>query len=256
MLRPTLDVSYPLPPQLLLEVGLPAPCRVLPPLVGQYLPGHPVFGNPARKCLHYQFRPLVVCNRVRDDKPRVVVHENSHVEPLVPTKQKRENVRLPELIGGRALEAALRVLPSRRALRLLFEKPRLVQNSAHLCLGNTEPGESREHVAYPTRPPIRVLLAQRHHRRASHLCRFAVRSARRHRRLRCQRLHATGPVRLDPFVNHLPVWAERALQLPEAHSVFDRLANDRHPQRERVCPACSIRSCPDGQPSHPINATA
>jgi hypothetical protein len=92
MLRPAFDVSYPLPPQLLLEFGLPAPRGVLPTLVGQYLLRHSVLGNAARKCLHYQFRPLMVRKRVRNDKPRMVVHENSHVEPLVPTKQKCENV--------------------------------------------------------------------------------------------------------------------------------------------------------------------
>jgi hypothetical protein len=42
MLRPTLDMPHPLPSQLLLEFRLPAPRRVLPPLVRQDFPRHSI----------------------------------------------------------------------------------------------------------------------------------------------------------------------------------------------------------------------
>jgi hypothetical protein len=50
----------------------------------------------------------MVGHHQRYDVPRVVVHEGGHVQPLVPPQQKREDVRLPELIRFRAFETMRR----------------------------------------------------------------------------------------------------------------------------------------------------
>jgi hypothetical protein len=158
VLRSALDVTDALAPQLLLEVGLPAPRRVLAPLVGQDLLRRAVLRDPARQRLHHQRRALVVRHRPGHDEARVVVHEGCQVKPLVASEQKREDVRLPHLVGCRSLEASRPVLVLRRR-RARLDEPRLVQDAAHLCLGYPEALYPCEHVTDATRAVLRVLLA-------------------------------------------------------------------------------------------------
>lgn len=87
-----LDVADALLAQELLERGLAPPGRVLPAVVGQKLPRHPVLGNPPLQRLQHQLRFLVVRQCVGDQVTRVVVHERGHVHPLVTAQQKREDV--------------------------------------------------------------------------------------------------------------------------------------------------------------------
>jgi hypothetical protein len=83
MMRPALDVVDSLSPQLLLEFSLPAPRRVLPPLVRQHLPRRAVIRYRPRQRFHHQRRFLVMRHHQRDQVARVVVHERCHVDPLV-----------------------------------------------------------------------------------------------------------------------------------------------------------------------------
>jgi hypothetical protein len=135
MLRPALAVRDAVAPQLLLERALPAPHRVLPPVVGQRFPRHPIICDPSRQRLHHQLTALVVRQRIRHQVPRVVVHEARQVQPLVPSQQKREDVRLPKLIRLRALETTRSVLARWRRRPCLRDKPLLVQDAPHLALG-------------------------------------------------------------------------------------------------------------------------
>jgi len=158
VLRTALDVTDPLTPQLLLEVRLAAPRRVLTSLVREDLLRRAVGGDAERERLHHQRRPLVVRQRPRHDEARVVVHEGCQVQPLVASQQKREDVRLPHLVGGCPLEAARAMLTCGRRLAGL-QQTRLVQDPPHLCLAHTQRFEARQHVADAPRAVLRVLLA-------------------------------------------------------------------------------------------------
>jgi hypothetical protein len=163
VLRAALHVPYPMKSQLLLEVRLSPPRRVLPPLVRQDLLRLSVRGNPALEGLHHELRPLMVRQPVRHDEARVVVHEGREVQPLVAPQQKREDVRLPELVRLRPLEAPRRVL-SRSTHRPALHQPRLVQDPPHLRLRHAQRLEARQRVPDPPRPVLRVRFPHRHDR--------------------------------------------------------------------------------------------
>jgi hypothetical protein len=167
VLGTALHVPYPLPPQLAFEIGLASPRRVLPALVGQDLLRSAISANPSRQRLHHQPRPLMVRQRIGHDEARVVVHEGCQVQPLVASQEKREDVRLPELVGRRAFEAARWVFAFRRRLAGLDETC-LVQDSPYLCLAHPQCLEARQHVPNPTCPVFRVLLTHLHHGLPSH----------------------------------------------------------------------------------------
>ena len=112
VLRPAADVVDTHPGEQLLELGLAAPHRVLPAVVGQHLGRLAVRRDAALERLHHQRRLLVVRERVADHEAAVVVHEHADVEPLGAPQPEREDVRLPQLVRHRALEAARRVLAS------------------------------------------------------------------------------------------------------------------------------------------------
>lgn len=162
VLRPAPDVRDAVPGQRLLELGLAAPHRVLPAVVGQHLGRLAVRREAAFERLHHERRLLVVCDRVADDEPAVVVHEHAQVEPLLPALQEREDVGLPQLVRRRAFE------PPRRVLALGHRRWRrdeslFMEDATHLGLRHAERLEPREHVADPPRAPLSVLLLERHH---------------------------------------------------------------------------------------------
>jgi hypothetical protein len=138
VLRPALDVGNPLAPKLLLEFRAPAPRRVLPSLVRQNLPRVAVRRYPAPQGLHHQGRALVVRQRMRHEEARVVVHEADQVEPLVPTQEKREDVRLPKLVGLGSLEAPRAVLVWLSTRPCLGHQALLVEDPPYLCLAHPE----------------------------------------------------------------------------------------------------------------------
>jgi hypothetical protein len=109
----------------------------------------------------------MVRQRVRHHEARVVVHESDQVDALMPSQQKREDVRLPELIGLRSLEAPRAVLVRLCLRTRLGNQPLLVQNSAYLCLAHPESLEARQHRLDASSPVLRVLLTERFHRLAS-----------------------------------------------------------------------------------------
>jgi hypothetical protein len=175
MLRSTADVVNAGADQQLFELGLAAPDRVLPAVVGQHLGRLPVRRQTVLERLHHQRRLLMVRERVPDDEPAVVVHEHADVEPLRAPQAKREDVRLPELVRRRALEAPRAVL-ARRRRRRCFDESLVMQDLPDLLFRDAEGFEACEHVADPPRPPRLVFSLQRDHVLADDRVRLALRS--------------------------------------------------------------------------------
>jgi hypothetical protein len=207
MLWPAADVLDAHPLQRLLELRLPAPHRVLSAVVGQHLRRLAIRRDAALQCLHHERRLLVMCERVSDDEPAVVVHEHAGVEPLRAPQPEREDVRLPQLIRCRALEAARPVLARGLRHRRLDESL-VVQDPPHLLLGDAHRLEPREHVADAPRPPVPVLLFQCHDVVALHRVGLPARPVRgAASRLECGR--TALPERAQPLPDRGTRHAER-----------------------------------------------
>ena len=202
MLRPALHVTDPVAPQLLLEFRRPAPGRVLPPLIRQHLARHPILRNSLLQRFHHQRRLLLPRQRPPDDESRVVVHEDRQIDALMPAQQKREDVRLPELVRLGPLEAPLRLLP-RRGWLLLFEHSFLVENPPHLRLAHADRLEPLEHRADLPRAIFGVRHLCCFHRLALRLRRI-LRFRLLSRRARPQRFLPSGRVQLLPSMHALP----------------------------------------------------
>ena len=235
MLRTALHVANALTPQLLLEVRLAAPRGVLPPLVGEDLLRRSVVGNPACQRLHHQHRALMVRERVRHDEARVIVHEGREVQTLMASQQKREDVRLPELIRCSALEAPRWVLARRRRLRRLGDQSLLVQDPPDLCLTHTERAEARQHVADPPRARFGVRTLLCHHRVPLRRRRRRRRPRRRGPHGRRQRVHSAAFVERDPLLDGARARTEDARRLDHARPAQHRLDHSE-PERQRICP--------------------
>jgi hypothetical protein len=226
MLRPTLDVPDPLTTQLLLEVSLAAPRRVLAPLVRQDLFGRTVIGDPARQRLHHQHRPLMVSEGVRHDEARVVIHEGRQVQALVATQQKREDVGLPKLVRSRSFEAARQMLPRPRRRKRLGDEAFFMQNPAHLRLAHSERFEARQHVANASRPVLGVLLSLRYDRIALGFLHPRPAPTTPSTRLLDQTLHAPRLVRRKPIADRRGARAEPLRRLVDGHPPASYLFHD------------------------------
>jgi len=163
MLRTALHVANAVAAKLPLELRLSAPRGVLTALIREHLTRRAVRGDPARQRLEHELRLLVMRHRVRDHEARVVVHERHHVQPLVTTKQEREQVRLPHLIRSRALEPTRKMIAGAARLRRL-DQPRLVQDPAHLTFAHADALEASEHIADAARSPRGILALRVRHR--------------------------------------------------------------------------------------------
>ena len=196
VLRPRLEVADPLPPQLLLEARAPPPDRVLPAVVGQNLLRHSVLGDRLVQGLSHQEFFLVPGHGKAHQEAGMVIHEGADVDPLVPAQQEGEDVRLPELVGLRPLEASgLRLRP--RGLRRRLHQLRLVQHAPHFRLADRERLEPLQHVPDPPGPVLRVRLLQRQHRFPPRIVGLRL-PLRRPRHLGEQRLVSALRVRLSP----------------------------------------------------------
>lgn len=171
VLRPTLDVPDAVLPQPLLEERLAAPGRVLAALVGQHLLRRPVRSDAPLQCFEHE-RPLLV---VRQDEAhqeaRVVIHECRQVQPLVPPQEEGEDVRLPELVGRRALEAPRRPFTAlHRTRRRRRHHPCGHQHPLHGGRRHPQRLETLDQVPDAPRAILGMLLLQ-----AGHCCHQRVR---------------------------------------------------------------------------------
>jgi hypothetical protein len=103
-----------------------------------------------------------MCERVTDDEPAVVIHEHAHVQPIRAPQPEREDVRLPQLVRCRSLEATRPVFALRGRRRRLDETC-LVQDLPHLLLAHAQSLEPRQHVTDAPRAPRLVLSLDRDH---------------------------------------------------------------------------------------------
>jgi hypothetical protein len=159
VLRPTLEVPDPILAQPLLKLRLSAPGSVLPPLVRQDLLRSAKGRDPSLQRFQHDRPFLMVRQRESHDETRVVVHEGRQIEPLMASEQKREDVRLPQLIRRRALEAPRGALPAvhgpghRRGLH-----PRLRQDASHRTRRHPQRFESLHQIADPPCAVLGILL--------------------------------------------------------------------------------------------------
>jgi hypothetical protein len=167
VVRTALDVVDPLALELRLEVGVAAPGRVLPALIGQHLPRRTVLGDSPREGLHHQRGALMMRNHQRHHVPRAVVHEGGDVEPLMPSQQECEDVRLPELVRFRALEAMLGRTRLGDLRRYALQQSLFVEDPPYRRFRHSEPIEACQKVPDPSRPVLRMLPSRLDDRRAS-----------------------------------------------------------------------------------------
>lgn len=117
MMRPTADMLDPVPRQFLLELGLAGPTRILPPVVRQHLPGHPVSANAPPEHLQQIIRRLAPeCLQGRDVTGMIVDKSDqvgiaARSQPVgrpdrFPSQLEGKDVALPHLVGRRPLEKA------------------------------------------------------------------------------------------------------------------------------------------------------
>ena len=237
MLRPTSDVTDAVAPKQTLKLSLSAPRRVLRAVVGQNLLGRPEGRDAALEGFQHELRALMVRRRVRNDKTRVVVHEDRQVHPLVASEQKRENVRLPKLIRCRPLESTHRMLSGLSGPRRRLEQPFLMQNATHVRLAHAERRKARQHVSDATRSVIRMLLPQPHDGSS-----LLASSGARHPTWRrpCwswnQRVNAADLVRVEPVVDRRPTDPGRACDMPGAHPSTQHLFHDAQPYADGISP--------------------
>lgn len=160
---PALHMTDAVAPQLLLEIRLSAPRRVLPALVGKDLPRRAVVGDSAGERLHHQRAALVVTHRQAHEVPRVIVEKRGDVHPLVAPQEKREEIALPKLVRLRALEALLLQLGLRlRRLPLLGEPFRL-QHTPNRRFRGADAEPALHDIANSTTSGLRVSLLRGHH---------------------------------------------------------------------------------------------
>jgi hypothetical protein len=95
MMRPALDVPDAVALEFGFELGVAAPARVLPALIGQDLARRAVLGDTTRQRLQHQGAALVMRQRQTHQISRVIVQERRHVQPFMLAKQEREQIRLP-----------------------------------------------------------------------------------------------------------------------------------------------------------------
>jgi len=154
----------------------------------------------------------------------VVVHEPGQVEALVLAQQEGENVRLPELVGLRALESPGLVL-ARARRRRLGHQALLMQRATHPGLRDTEPIVTPEFVPDAPSAPVGVLATRSHHRLALGCGSRRARAAARIRRQRHQRIDATTVIPPHPLLDGVRRHAEHALEVAERRIAFDRFAD-------------------------------
>ena len=200
VLRSALDVANAVEMELPLEVGLAAPRRVLTALVGENLTRLSERGDAPLQRFDDELRALMVREVVRDDEPRMIIHERGHVEALVATQEKREDVGLPKLIGLCTLEAT-RCMLARPSGHMLFDETCFAKDAADGGLRDAKADEAREEVADATRAKLGLLLAQRDDVLTLHLAsewRALLFDART--RLRAERVRSPHPVDGDPLL--------------------------------------------------------
>jgi hypothetical protein len=198
MLRPALEVLDTVAFEFRLELGAPAPRRVLAALIGEDLPRRAVVGDRARQRLQHQNASLVMRHRKAHQVAGVIVQERRHVQPLVPPQQEREDVRLPQLVRLGPLEVAHRMLALHSTSGSLRLDAFAHQHSAHRRLGHADPQEPPHQIPDTPRASARFALPRRQHRRSLRSG-STLRIRAMPRRPRCERLSSSLAIAVHPL---------------------------------------------------------
>ncbi len=160
VMRLAAKVVNPIFRQFVLEPRLAVPGGVLPPVVGQHLLGHAVLAHGGAIDLQYVLGHLAAKQIQPDDIARVVIDEPDQVGVLAP-QPKREDVRLPHLIGRRPLEEPRF---GRVALRLLLarvDELLLVQRAPHRLGAARQKQYPPQQLRNSLHPKVGILSLQR-----------------------------------------------------------------------------------------------
>jgi hypothetical protein len=244
---PTLDVLDVLSTELRFELRLPSPRRVLPPVVRQHLPRRSEGCHPAFERLHHQRGLLAVCDGVPDDEAAVVVHEDGHVEPLMPAQEEGEDVGLPQLVWLGPLEARLGPRCLLHLGRPRLEQPLLVENPPHRRLRHAQALEASQHVGDPTRAQCWTVLFRSHHKCAPRVF-DARRGSSRSRLSRHQRWLSAMAEGSQPLGHRRFAHSEDACDLGRRRPLLKHLAQHPQPELGRVArhalrPSSSLAHC-------------
>ena len=159
-MRLAAKVVNPILRQFVLEPRLAVPGGILPPIVGEHFLGRPILAD--RRAIDFQhvLGGLTAKQIQPDDVARVVIDEPDQVGVLTP-EPKREDVRLPHLIGRRPLEEPRF---GRIALRLLLarmDELLLVQRAPHRLSAARQKQYPPQQLRNPLHPKVGILALQR-----------------------------------------------------------------------------------------------
>ncbi len=197
----------------------------------------PVCRDAASQSLHDQIAALVMRQRPAHQEARVVVHEGRDVQAFVTSQQEGEDVRLPELVGLRSLEAPLGVLPWLRR-RPLLDELLLVQHAPHLGLAHAHALASCQLVADATRAPARVLASCRYHHVPLGSAPLAI-AWLRSSTARGQRLDTTRVEEPQPIADCRGTQSVGLRHVQQSKALLAHRAHHAHSEGERVSAASS-----------------
>jgi hypothetical protein len=224
MVRAALHVGDAVALELLLERSRPPPGRVLPALVGQDLARGAIVGDPPRERLHHERALLVMRHHEAHEIARVVVYEGRHVHALLAAQEEREEIRLPQLVGLRALEPAwrgLRPAPALRARRLRLDAF-LLEHPPYRRFRGPDPEEALHHIADATAARKGLRRLRREHRLAPRVGLARTDPARaRPPRTRLEHLRTALPVLAAPLGERRIGNVQPPRHLADADSLID-----------------------------------
>ena len=136
-----------------------APRRVLPPVVGEHLLRHAVFGHRLPVHFEHVLGGLAREEPQSDDVSRMVVDEPDQIR-LPPAEPEREDVALPHLVRRRTLEKTRpdHVLFAFLPGGLVFQQLVLVKRLTHRLRARLHAEEPSQHVRDPLDPERLVFL--------------------------------------------------------------------------------------------------
>jgi len=158
-MRLAAEVVDPILLQFLLETGLAPPRGVLAAIVGEHLLGNPVLAN--RRAIHLQhvLGTLATEQVQSHDVARMVVDESDQVRILA-TQPKREDVRLPHLVGCAAFKESWLGWVLRRLPPPLLYQMVLVQRPPHRLVAAGQKQHPPQQLRNPLHAEVRMLLFQ------------------------------------------------------------------------------------------------
>ncbi|MFO7494825.1 MAG: hypothetical protein R6X05_04230 [Desulfobacterales bacterium] len=231
MVRTRPDMFDPVLFHLALKARLSPPVGVLPAVVGEHLPRHPVFGHRTAVGLEHLGRGLAPVEPQGRDVARVIVDKADQIR-ISSRKSEGHDVALPHLVGAGPLEEPrLGGVPCRLAPTLFRQPPR-----GELAVDRRGAGRHQkkapQHIGDPARAVVRMTGFNVHHP-LTDLRRHPA-SAATGARLGVQPLVPVIPVSPNPPLNRMRADAKLLGQKQPAVALFQVQANDSKPKLKWV----------------------